>query len=124
MEKEEVDFRMDNNARIATLNVRTMQLHLPSGFILELNNCHFVPSLSQNMVSPSCLMKDCYSFMSKDNGCVISKNDIFVAFASIVNGLFILNLDDAPICNVMLKGLDLMSEFLPICGIVIVVWVI
>ena len=47
-------------------------------------------------------MKDGYSFASKDNGCVISKNDIFVAYASIVNGL-ILNLDDAPICNVSAK---------------------
>jgi len=48
-------------------------------------------------------MKDGYSFASKDNGCVISKNDIFVAYASIVNELFILNLDDAPICNVSAK---------------------
>jgi len=44
-------------------------------------------------------MKDGYSFASKDKDCVISKNDIFVAFASIVSGLFILNLDDAPMCN-------------------------
>jgi hypothetical protein len=103
VEKGEVDFRMGNNARVAALNVETMQLHLPLGFILELNNCYFVPSLSRNIVSPSCLMKDGYSFASKDNGCVISKNDIFVAYASIVNGLFILNLDDAPICNVSAK---------------------
>jgi hypothetical protein len=40
-------------------------------------------------------MKDGYSFASKDNGCVISKNEIFMAFTSIVNELFILNLDDA-----------------------------
>jgi hypothetical protein len=103
VEKGEVDFRVGNNARVAAVNVGTMQLHLPSGFILELNNCYFVPSLSRNIVSPSCLMKDGYSFASKDNGCVISKNDMFVAFASIVNGLFILNLDDEPICNVNAK---------------------
>jgi len=103
VEKREVDFCMGNNAGVAALNVRTMQLHLPSGFILELNNCYFFPSLSRNIVSPSCLMKDGYSFASKDNGFVISKNDIFVAFASIVNGLFILNLDDAPICNISAK---------------------
>ena len=103
MEKGEVDFCVGNNARVAALNVGTMQLHLPSGFIMELNNCYFVPSLSQNIVSPSCLMKDGYSFASKDNGCVISKNDMFVAFASIVNGLFILNLDDAPVCNISAK---------------------
>jgi len=103
IEKGEVDFRVGNNARVATLNIRTMQLHLPLRFILELNNCYFVLSLSRNIVSPSCLMKDGYSFVSKDNGCVISKNDTFVAFASIVNGLFILNLDDAPIYNVSAK---------------------
>jgi len=80
-----------------------MQLHLPSGFILELNSCYFVSTLSRNIVSPSCLMKDGYPFLSKDNGCVISKNDIFEAYAFIVNGLFILNLDDAPICNVRAK---------------------
>ena len=95
VEKGEVDFHVGNNARVTVFNVGTMQLHLPSGFILELNNCYFVPSLSQNIVSPSCLMKDGYSFASKDNGCVISKNEIFMAFTSIVNELFILNLDDA-----------------------------
>jgi len=103
MEKEEVDICMGNNARVDALNIRTMQLHLPSGFILELNNYYFVPSLSRSIVSPSCLTKEGYSFVSKDNGCVISKNDTFVAFASIVNGLFILNLDDAPICNASAK---------------------
>jgi hypothetical protein len=48
-------------------------------------------------------MKDGYSFASKDNGCVISKDDVFVAFASIMNGIFILNLDDAPVYNVNAK---------------------
>jgi len=123
VEKGEVDFRVGNNARVVALNIRTMQLHLLSGFILELNNCYFVPSLSQNIVSPSCLMKHGCSFVSKDNGCVISKNDIFVAFASIVNGLFISNLDNAPICNVSAKRpwLNVLSPTY-ICGIV--VWVI
>jgi putative heme degradation protein len=48
-------------------------------------------------------MKDGYLFVSNDNGCVISKDDMFVAFASIVNGIFILNLDDAPVCKVNAK---------------------
>ena len=48
-------------------------------------------------------MKDGYSFASKDNGCVISKNDMFVASASIVNGLFILNVEDAPVYNISAK---------------------
>ena len=48
-------------------------------------------------MSPSCLMKDGFSFESENNGCVISKSNMFVALASIKNGLFILNLDDSPV---------------------------
>ena len=48
-------------------------------------------------------MNDGYSFASENNGCVISKNNMFVALASIKHGLFILNLDDSPICNVSAK---------------------
>ena len=103
IERGEVDFRVGNNARVAAVAVGTMQLHLPSGFVLELSNCYFVPSLSRNIVSPSCLMKDGYSFASENNGCVISKNNMFVALASIKNGLFILNLDDSPVCNIFAK---------------------
>jgi hypothetical protein len=105
MARGEVDFRVGNNARVAALSVRTMQVDLPSGFIMELNNCYFVPSLSRNIISPSCLMMDGYSFASENNGCVISKNDMFVASAPIKNGLFVVNLDDSPICNVSAKSL-------------------
>jgi hypothetical protein len=103
VESGELDFRVGNNARVAALTVGAMQLHLSSGFIMELNNCYFVPSLSGNILSPSCLMKDGYSFASENNGCVISKDNMFVACASIVNGLFVLNLNDSPICNINAK---------------------
>ena len=38
----EVDIRVGNKERVAALEVGTMQLHLPSGFIMELNNCYYV----------------------------------------------------------------------------------
>jgi hypothetical protein len=59
--------------------------------------------MSRNILSHSCLMKDGYSFTSENNGGAISKNGMFVAFASIMNGLFILNLDDAPVYNISAK---------------------
>ena len=65
MLKGEVDFRVRNNARVAALSVGVMQLPLPSGFILELNNCYFVPSMGRIFLSPSCLMRDGYSFASE-----------------------------------------------------------
>ena len=48
-------------------------------------------------------MKNGYSFASENYGCVISKNNMFVTLASIKNGLFILNLDDSPVCNISAK---------------------
>jgi hypothetical protein len=85
---------------------------------MELNNCYFAPSLSQNIISRSCLMMDGYSFTSENNGCVISKNDMFVASALIKSGLFVLNLDDSPICNVSVKRLrpnDLSPTYMWYC---------
>jgi hypothetical protein len=103
VERGEANFRVGNNARVVALTVRMMQLHLPSGFIMEFNNCYFVPSLSQNILSPTYLTKDGYSFATENNGCVISKNNMFVACASIVNVLFVLILDDSLICNISSK---------------------
>jgi hypothetical protein len=71
VKRGEVDFQVGKNARVVALTVGTMQLHLPSGFILELNNCYLVPSMIRNIMSPSCLIKDGYSFASENNGCVI-----------------------------------------------------
>ena len=59
-------------------------------------------------MSPSCLMKDGYSFASENNGCVISKNNMIVALASIKNGLFILNLMIHLSVIYLLKGLGLL----------------
>ena len=42
----EVDIRVGNKARVAALAVGTMQLNLPSGFVMELDNCYYVPALS------------------------------------------------------------------------------
>jgi hypothetical protein len=41
-----------------------LPLHLPSGLVLDLNNCYLVPALSMNIISGSCLMRDGYSFKS------------------------------------------------------------
>ena len=38
----EIDIRVGNKARVVALEVGTMQLQLPSGFIMELNNCYSV----------------------------------------------------------------------------------
>ena len=76
----EVEIRVGNKARVATLEV---QLHLPSGFLMELNNCYYVPVLSRNIISASCLMRQGYESSIKNNGCSLYLNDMFHAFAPV-----------------------------------------
>ncbi|XP_048540131.1 aspartyl protease family protein At5g10770-like [Triticum urartu] len=50
--------------KIKHIRIGTLPLHLPSGLVLDLNNCYLVPALSMNIISGSCLMQDGYSFKS------------------------------------------------------------
>ena len=61
--------------------VGTLPLHLPSGLVLDLNNCY--------------LMRDNYSFKSENNGCSVYMSNIFYGHAPLMSGLFLLNLDSS-----------------------------
>ena len=91
--KNEVVMRIRNGAGVTAQAVLIMPLRLPSGFILELNNCYFVLTLCRNIISGSCLIRDGCSYKSENNGCSIYCKDMFYGFAPIVGGLFILNLE-------------------------------
>src|SRR6266480_600345 len=93
LDKDEVTIRVGNGAKVAVVAVGTMPLHLPSGLVLELSNCYFVPALCKNIISGFCILQDGYSFKSENNGCSIYMNDIFYGHAPIKNGLFIMNLE-------------------------------
>ena len=51
----ELDVRVGNGAKVAVMAVGTYHLSLPSGLVLELNNCYCIPALSKNIISSSCL---------------------------------------------------------------------
>ena len=69
--KDEVTMRVRNGSKVNVIAVGTLPLHLPSGFVLDVNNYYFVPALSMNIIFGSCLMRDGYSFKSENNGCSI-----------------------------------------------------
>ena len=50
------EVRMRNGPKVDVIAVGTLPLHLPSGLVLDLNNCYLVPTLSMNIISGSCLM--------------------------------------------------------------------
>ncbi|VFQ73421.1 unnamed protein product [Cuscuta campestris] len=62
----EIQLKVGNGALVNALAVGTYSLSLPSGLVLQLNNCLFVPSMSRNIISVSCLDKAGFSFVVKD----------------------------------------------------------
>nr|XP_051222114.1 uncharacterized protein LOC127340395 [Lolium perenne] len=107
--RDEVTMRVGNGSKVDVIAVGTLPLHLPSGLVLNLNNCYLVPALSMNIISGSCLMQDGYSFKSENNGCSIFMNNIFYGHAPETNGLFLLNLDssDTHVHNIDAKRIKL-----------------
>ena len=87
--------RVGNGSKVEVVAVGSLPLRLPSGMILVLKKCYYVPALSMNIVSGSCLLRDRYSFKSETSGCSIYMNDVFNVHAPDRNGLFILDLN----CN-------------------------
>ena len=86
LEKDEVMMRVGNDNKVDVMAIGTLPLHLPSGLILVLNKCYYVPALSMNIISGSCLLQDNYSFKSVPNGCTISMNNIFYGHAPVHSG--------------------------------------
>ncbi|KAK1648791.1 hypothetical protein QYE76_066596, partial [Lolium multiflorum] len=107
--RDEVTMRVGNGSKVDVIAVGTLPLHLPSGLVLDLNNCYLVPALSMNIISRSCLMQDGYSFKSENNGCSIFMNNIFYGHAPEKNGLFLLSLDssDTHVHNIDAKRIKL-----------------
>ena len=54
--KDEVTMRVGNGSKVDVIAVGTLPLHLPSGLVLDLNNCYLVRALSMNIISGSFLM--------------------------------------------------------------------
>ena len=82
-----------NGSKVDVIAVDTLALQLPSGLVMNLNNCYLVSALSMNIIFGYCLMRDGYSFKSENNGCSIYMGNIFYGHAPIVRCLFLLNLD-------------------------------
>ena len=92
--KGEVDLQVGNGARVAALVVGTNYLSLPSGLVFDLDNCYYVPAMSRNVISISCLDMVGFFFINKNNTCSIYCGDIFYRDARLSNGLYILNHDN------------------------------
>ncbi|KAJ1256028.1 hypothetical protein BS78_K102000 [Paspalum vaginatum] len=102
--KGELDVRVGNGAKVAVLAVSTYHLSLPSGLVMESNNCYFIPALSKNIISSSCLEGGGgYKIIVKNKCSSIYLDNMLYAHYPLVNGLYVLDLEDEPILNINAK---------------------
>ncbi|KAI3685767.1 hypothetical protein L6452_35025 [Arctium lappa] len=99
LSKGEVDLRVGNGTKVAAIAVGSILLTLPTGLLLELDDCYCVPSISRNLISVSCLDKKGFSFSIGNKCCSFSFGNIYYGDASLINGLYVLNMDN-PIYNI------------------------
>ena len=102
--KGKVDLRVDNGARVVALEIGDYELALPSGLVIRLNKCYYVPSVCRNIILVSCLDRDGYSFIIENDVMTIRNKDIFYGNALHSNGLYVLDLtNNEPIYNISTK---------------------
>src|SRR4051812_26493501 len=99
--------RVGNGCKVDLMSIGTLRLSLTSGLILVLNNYYYLPALSMNIVSGSCLMQDQYSFKFETTGYSFYKNNVFYVHAPVRNSLFLMELEyhDSHINNIEEKRL-------------------
>jgi GAG-pre-integrase domain len=94
LEKGEMQLRVGNGASIDAVTVGDLDLHLPNGLILELSSIYFVPSISRNIISVSCMDMDGFTFSIKDQYFSFYRDGIFYGSSQVVNGLYVLEMDN------------------------------
>ena len=77
LHKDEVDLRVGNGAKVAALAVGSYCLSLPSGVLLNLNNCYYVSSINRDLISNLMLDSEGITFVIK-NGTFQFTKMIFV----------------------------------------------
>jgi hypothetical protein len=92
--KGEMQLRVGNGASVATVAIGDLDLHLPSGLILELSSVYFVHSISKNIISVSCMDIDDFTFSIKDQYFSFYRDDIFYGSSQVMNDLYVLKMDN------------------------------
>ena len=94
LEKGDFELYGASDESIQAEAVGTYPMLLPSGKILELVNCYYVPNIIRNIVSIPMLIEQGYEINVKGNGCSIFHSSEFFTNGTVHNSLLILTLND------------------------------
>ncbi|KAJ9553210.1 hypothetical protein OSB04_017255 [Centaurea solstitialis] len=94
LRKDRSNLRVGEGTMLVAEAVGSYNLSLPSGLVLELENCYYVPKMIKNVISFDLLVDQ--GFYYKYDYKLIScfKNDVFYFKATPSNGLYVLNLQE------------------------------
>ncbi|KAJ4744212.1 Transposon Ty1-GR1 Gag-Pol polyprotein [Rhynchospora pubera] len=91
LEKGEVQLRVGNGTCISAMAIGSVDLTLPSGFVLELKDVFLVPSITRNIISISCLDMDGFDVVIKNKLLTLFRNEVRFCDAHLLNGLYVLD---------------------------------
>ena len=100
-----MDLRVGNGQRVTVEAVGTFRLLLHTGYVLTLLDYFYVPSVTRNIISVSCLDRLGFSIVFKNNGCCLYKENILYCTVDMCNGLYVLDTSDSPNYNIATKRL-------------------
>ncbi|GKE29110.1 hypothetical protein Tco_1444494 [Tanacetum coccineum] len=79
---------MGNGQREDVEAICNIDLSLPSGLIIVLNNCHYAPSITRGVISVSCLYEDGFINRFVNNTIQVSRNNMVYFSAILRDGIF------------------------------------
>ena len=91
LNKNEVEIRLRNEAKVAAIAVRSVDLRTTSGGNILLERCYFVPNIIKNIIFISCLAKIGFKLVIENNSCSLYNDGNLVSIRYISNGLYVLD---------------------------------
>ncbi|KAJ9560249.1 hypothetical protein OSB04_005409 [Centaurea solstitialis] len=94
LRKDRSNLRVGEGTPLMAEAVGSYSISLPSGLVLELENCYYVPKLIKNVLSFDLLVDQGFYYKYDYKMLSVFKNNIFYFKATPVNGLYTVNLQD------------------------------
>jgi len=90
LNKGEVNLQVGNGANVAAVAVGSVSLIMPTGRVLVLDNCYYVPEFISNVISISMLDKRGFRITFNNNICSIYHNDDLYANGCLQRDIYVL----------------------------------
>ncbi|KAJ9566931.1 hypothetical protein OSB04_002897 [Centaurea solstitialis] len=94
LRKDRSNLRVGEGTPLIAEAVGSYSLSLPSGLVLELENCYYVPKMIRNVMSFDLLVDQGFYYKYDYKMLSVFKNNIFYFKATPVNGRYTVNLQD------------------------------